>query len=123
MAASKASPRFTGETELAVVRELIEGQVTVRLDYRHLPDLDMLMLDIWHELDEDRSIRYGDPEPDQDDPTQIDPVSEPVWQWVKISPCWCGEHGWHWDSHRVTDEQDLLADRPKGKFIAMEWVG
>lgn len=96
---------------------LTEGQTAVRLDYRNLPDLDDLMVEIARFQDwEDSKWEW-----DEDEPTRIASDAEPRWQWTKISPCWCGEHGWHWDSRSVPDEKDLLADRPRGKFVAMEW--
>lgn len=117
---------------------LTEGQIAVRLDYRDLPDLDTLMLNIWQEHDDETGYRYGDPTEGDDEPTRFAAQSEPDWQWVKISPCHCGEHGWHWDARSAEHwpraglgvaadlptrqgEPDLIADRPKGKFIAIEW--
>lgn len=94
-----------------------EGEVAVRLDYKHLPDLDDLMLRIAEYVDdEDGGWRY-----EEDEPTAFRYGGEPVWEWAKTSPCWCGEHGWHWDARRVPDDLDLLEDRPKGRFIAMQW--
>lgn len=117
------------------IHMLTEGQIAVRLDYRNLPDLDMLMLDIWQEYDDATWSRYGDPEEDDDRPTRIPGDAEPAWQWTKISPCHCGEHGWHWDSRSATSwpkrwldagnvegEPDMIADRPRGRFIALEWA-
>lgn len=100
------------------IHALIEGQVAVRLDWRKLPDLDDLMLDILQErIDSGDDYIYID----DDEPTTFNSTPEPDWQWTKISPCWCGEHGWHWDSRRVPDEKDLIEDRPRYRFIAMEW--
>lgn len=100
------------------VHLLTEGQVAVRLDYKNLPDLDDLMVEVLRAQDwEDQHWDWED-----DEPSRITSVSEPMWQWTKTSPCWCGEHGWHWDSRRVPDEKDLLDDRPKGRFVAMEWA-
>lgn len=116
------------------VHHLTEGQLGVRLDYRDLPDLDMLMLDIWQDYDNEHGYHYGDPDADDDEPTRFAEQREPHWQWTKISPCFCGEHGWHWDSRSaetwprrqleaglVEGEPDMLIDRPKGRFIALEW--
>lgn len=116
------------------IHQLTEGQIAVRLDYRNLPDLDMLMLDIWRERDDETGYRYGDPSEDDDEQTRFATQREPDWQWTKISPCYCGEHGWHWDSRSavtwpkrqvdaglVEGEPDMIADRPRGRFIAMEW--
>jgi len=114
---------------------LTEGQIAVRLDYRDLPDLDMLMLDVWKEYDAEGPWRFGNPDEDSDAPTRIPGGAEPAWQWTKISPCFCGEHGWHWDSRSavawpkrlldaglVEGEPDMIADRPRGRFIALEWA-
>ena len=116
------------------VQTLNEGQVVVRLDYRVLPDLDMLMLDIWQYLDDETGCRYGNPCESDDDPTSFAVTAEPAWQWAKISPCYCGEHGWHWDARSAESwpkrqieaglaegEPDMIVDRPRGRFIAMEW--
>lgn len=115
-------------------RLLDDGQIAVRLDYNRLPDLDDLMLDIWKDQDESEYARLGNPCPEDDAPTAFHRYSEPAWQWAKISPCFCGEHGWHWDSRSaerwtqrqldaglMDGEPDLLVDRPRGRFIAMEW--
>lgn len=111
---------------------LDEGQIAVRLDRDHLPDLDALMLDLAQWLDDETGGWQWE---DNDNPTRIPGDREPAWQWAKISPCWCGEHGWHWDARSavawpkrhldaglVTGEPDMIADRPKGRFIAMEWA-
>lgn len=116
------------------IHMLTEGQIAVRLNYRDLPDLDMLMLNIWQEHDDETGYRYGDPAEGDDEPTRFAVQSEPEWQWVKISPCHCGEHGWHWDSRSAIDwprreleaglvegEPDMLIDRPRGRFVAVEW--
>jgi hypothetical protein len=109
---------------MAKIHILTEGQVAVRLDWRHLPDLDDLMVEVvreqgmwdgsaywWAEDDEPTQIRPGGPNP------------EPEWQWTRISPCGgnCGEHGWHWDSRRIPDGKDLIEDRPPRRFVALEW--
>ena len=112
---------------------LDEGQCAVRIDYQNLPDLDMLMLDIWQDVDSERAFRFGDT-PD-DEPTKFAAESEPEWQWSKISPCFCGDHGWHWDSRSavtwpkrqldaglVEGEPDMIADRPPRRFVALEWA-
>jgi hypothetical protein len=114
---------------------LDEGQKGVRLDRDTLPDLDMLMLDIWRDIDNETEFRYGDPDEESDHPTRFAQDAEPAWQWTKMSPCYCGEHGWHWDSRSadtwpkrhldaglVEGEPDMIADRPKGRFIALEWA-
>jgi hypothetical protein len=116
------------------IQTLDEGQIVVRLDYRNLPDLDMLMLDVWQHLDDETGYRYGDPSEVDDAPTHFAALGEPEWQWAKISPCYCGEHGWHWDSRSAVEwpkrqieaglvegEPDMIADRPRGRFIALEW--
>lgn len=96
------------------IHHLVEGDVGVRIDKDHLPDLDDLMLDV---VREEMDYLWFD-----DDPTVIDAhQTEPEWQWVRISPCFCGEHGWHWDSRRVPDDKDLLEDRPARRFVALHW--
>ena len=113
---------------------LAEGQIAVRLDYRNLPDLDMLMLDIWAQYADETACWIGDPTEGDDEPTRFAPHVEPEWQWAKISPCSCGEHGWHWDPRSaerwpqrlldaglVEGEPDMMIDRPRGRFVALEW--
>jgi hypothetical protein len=100
------------------IHSLIEGQIAVRFDYKNLPDLDDLMLEIAREVDDERwGWMFED-----DTPTRFAQSDEPLrWEWTKISPCWCGEHGWHWDSRKVPDDKDWLADRPKGRFLSIQW--
>lgn len=101
-------------TKVLRVHELIEGQVTARINWRDLPDLDDLLLEIA------RDIEWEHQTWDDDEPTRISDTREAEFQWAKISPCFCGEHGWHWDERRV-DPEKPLEEHPPRRFLALSW--
>lgn len=104
------------------IRRLMEGQVLARLDWRDLPDLDDLALEVLASPDEADGLWW---EWEDDYPTRISGGDHPTANagearvgWFRTSPCWCGEHGWHLDA--------LGDDRPqtpagRGAFMGVEW--
>lgn len=98
---------------------LDEGQVVARIDKRELPDLDDVLLEMLAgALDEGAYfIEEGQFE---DWPSRLGMVSEASVRHRRISPCYCGDHGWHMDwVHEDENGMPDCADS-RGAFLAVE---
>lgn len=92
------------------IASLDEGGIFARLDKHVLPDLDDVLFEMLeHRRDEDYWI--GDDWED-DVPTRIARGEADV-RHLRISPCYCGDHGWHIDT--VHEDEDGMPDRKDGR--------
>lgn len=93
------------------IASLDEGGIFARLDKHVLPDLDGVLFEmVEHRRDED----YWVDDDWQDDlPTRIAYGEEAHVRHLRISPCHCGDHGWHIDT--VHEDEDGMPDRADGR--------
>lgn len=101
------------------LHRLMDGEVVARVDWRELPDLDDLALDVLAEIASDAFDAHDGMMLDEwadDEPTRIAWGGAARVDWRRTSPCWCGEHGWHMDRLAPGD-----AERPLRAFLAIEW--
>ncbi len=101
---------------------LDEGQVFARIDKHDLPDLDQVVLEIYAGLVASGSMASLEDDQWDDEPTRIstwDGGREARVSHRRISPCFCGDHGWHLDS--VHEDENGMPDRPDGRgaFLAV----
>lgn len=98
---------------------LDEGQIVARIDKRVLPDLDAVLLEmLTGALDEGAYFIENDHEDDL--PTRLGVPGEARVRHRRISPCFCGDHGWHMDW--VSEDENGTPNRPdaRGAFLAVE---
>lgn len=98
------------------IASLDEGGIFARIDKHELPDLDDVLLEmVEHRRDEEE---WGYFDWQDDIPTRVG-YGEATVGHHRISPCWCGDHGWHIDP--VHEDQDGMPDRPSGRgaFLAV----
>lgn len=103
---------------------LDEGQVVARVDKHLLPDLDEVLLEMYSEIVKDPhgQMYWLADEQEEDHPTRITSSTWALEARVnhrRISPCFCGDHGWHLDS--VHEDESGMPDRPDGRgaFLAV----
>jgi hypothetical protein len=98
------------------IETLDEGGIFARIDKHVLPDLDDVLL----EMIEHRRYQDGwDDWDDEDQPTMISRTAEATVKHKRISPCFCGDHGWHLDW--VHEDEEGMPDRSDGRgaFLAV----
>jgi len=101
---------------------LDEGQIVARIDKNTLPDLDDVLLEM---IDGavDEGMSWLEDVYEDDEPTRLTSADERYAEarvnHRRISPCFCGDHGWHIDS--VHEDEDGMPDRPNGRgaFLAV----
>ena len=97
---------------------LDEGQIFARIDKHELPDLDAVLLEMLeYAADETDSSFYWAIE--DDEPTRLGMAGQASVKHRRISPCSCGDHGWHLDW--VREDEDGMPNRSDGRgaFLAV----
>lgn len=90
---------------------LDEGGIFARIDKHVLVDLDEVLLEM---VEHRRYEGWVEDDWEQDFPTRISltPQEADV-RHLRISPCYCGDHGWHIDT--AHEDEDGMPDRPDGR--------
>ena len=110
---------------MSAVKRLIlldEGQLLARIDKHNLPDLDDVLLEMADGAI-DEGMYWMEDVHELDEPTRLTSAdvryAEASVRHRRISPCFCGDHGWHLDS--VHEDEDGMPDRKSGRgaFLAV----
>lgn len=94
------------------IASLDEGGMFARIDKHTLVDLDEVLFEmVEHRRDED----YWTEEDWQDDRPTVLSFQQPEAdvRHLRISPCYCGDHGWHIDT--AHEDENGMPDRKDGR--------
>lgn len=95
------------------IAPLDEGGIFARIDKHELPDLDDVLLEMLIDAHSE-PIYWAEGDQWDDVPTRfMSSQQEADVRHLRISPCFCGEHGWHIDT--VHEDEDGMPDRPSGR--------
>lgn len=97
---------------------LDEGQIVARIDKRELPDLDDVLLEMLAGA-VDEGANFIEDDLWDDIPSRLGMPGQADVRHRRISPCFCGDHGWHMDWVREDEDGMPSGSDGRGAFLAV----